>query len=106
MRCAVIGAGSWGTALANHLALRGFEARLWSHEAENAAAMLAQRENRRFLPGIALEHNIHPSPDLSWVLEGPDLVMVVVPSHAVREVMKVAAPNLKAGAPIVIASKG
>jgi glycerol-3-phosphate dehydrogenase (NAD(P)+) len=106
VRGAVIGAGSWGTALANHLAQQGFEARLWSHEAENAAAMLAQRENRRFLPGIPLERGIHPSPDLAWVLEAPDLVLVVVPSHAVREVMERAAPHLEAGAPLVIASKG
>jgi glycerol-3-phosphate dehydrogenase (NAD(P)+) len=106
VRGAVIGAGSWGTALANHLAQQGFEVRLWSHEAENAAAMLAQRENRRFLPGIPLERGIHPSPDLAWVLEAPDLVLVVVPSHAVRDVMKRAAPYLEAGAPLVIASKG
>jgi glycerol-3-phosphate dehydrogenase (NAD(P)+) len=106
MRGSVIGAGSWGTALANHLAQQGFEVRLWSHEAENAAAMLAQRENRRFLPGIALEPGIHPSPDLGWTLEAPDLVLLVVPSHAVREVMTAAAPHLKPGAPIVIASKG
>jgi glycerol-3-phosphate dehydrogenase (NAD(P)+) len=106
MRCAVIGAGSWGTALANHLAQQGFEVRLWSHEPETAAAILAQRENRRFLPGIPLERDIHPSPDLAWALEAPDLVLVVVPSHAVREVMRQAAPHLHPGAPIVIASKG
>jgi glycerol-3-phosphate dehydrogenase (NAD(P)+) len=106
VRSAVIGAGSWGTALANHLARQGSEVRLWAHEAENAAAMLAQRENRRFLPGIPLEHNIHPSPDLAWALEDPDLILVVVPSHAVREVTTQATPYLRPGAPIITASKG
>jgi glycerol-3-phosphate dehydrogenase (NAD(P)+) len=106
VRSAVIGAGSWGTALANHLARQGFEVRLWAHEAENAAAMLAQRENRRFLPGISLEHSIHPSPDLAWVLEDPDLILLVVPSHAVREVTTQATPYLRPGAPIITASKG
>jgi len=106
MRCAVIGAGSWGTALANHLAQRGFEARLWSHEAETAAAMLAQHENRRFLPGIPLDRGVHPTPDLGWSLEGAELVVVVVPSHALREVVTKAAPYLHPGVPIVVASKG
>jgi glycerol-3-phosphate dehydrogenase (NAD(P)+) len=106
MRCAVIGAGSWGTALANHLAQQGFEVRLWAHEAENAAAMLAQRENRRFLPGIPLAAAIHPTHDLAHALEDAELVVLVVPSHAVREVTLQASPFLKPGAPIVIASKG
>ncbi len=77
----VVGAGSWGTALANLLAVKGFNVDHWVYEAEVKAQMLEEKENRRFLPGVILSDNLHPSGDLEWVVAGKDLVLVVTPSR-------------------------
>jgi glycerol-3-phosphate dehydrogenase (NAD(P)+) len=106
MRTAVIGAGGWGTALAQHLGLKGFPVRLWSHDPEKARQMAELRENRAYLPGIRLVDSISVTPHLAEALEGAELVLEVVPSHAVRAVMGEAAPLLHPGVPIVTCSKG
>jgi len=102
----VIGAGSWGTALALHLGLKGFPVRLWVHDPEKAREMAAARENRFYLPGIKLVEGIAVTHRLAEALEGAELVLEVVPSHAVRAVMGEAARYLQPGAPIVSCSKG
>jgi hypothetical protein len=70
MTIGVVGAGSWGTALANLLAVKGFAVDHWVYEAEVKAQMLAEKENRRFLPGIILSPNLQPSGDLESVVAG------------------------------------
>jgi glycerol-3-phosphate dehydrogenase (NAD(P)+) len=106
MQTAVIGAGSWGTALAGLLAGKGFPVQLWVHDHAKAAAMEEARENGVYLPGIPFPASLHATGSLEGALEGAELVLEVVPSHAVREVMGRAAPMLKPGVPIVTASKG
>ena len=83
---AVLGAGSWGTTLAIHLARSGAEVRLWGNVRADLDAMVRDRENRKFLPGIALPDGVKVLPELEAALDGADFVFYVVPSQAVREV--------------------
>ena len=102
----VVGAGSWGTALANLLAEKGFPIDQWVYEAEVMAEMAAHRENRRFLPGVTLSDNLHPANDLEAVVAGKDLVLVVTPSHVTRQTMMRCAPAIGETTIVVSASKG
>ena len=106
MKIAVLGAGSWGTALAIQLCLDGDEVRMWDHNAERAAQMQRERENTRYVPGVPLPENLTVSGDLAWVLDERDVVVEVVPSQVVREVMTTALPHLPRGAVVCCASKG
>lgn len=101
---AVLGAGSWGTALALLLAENGGVVRLWDRTPEQVAALVADRENRRYLPGHRLPHNLQPTESLSEALLGASCVVVAVPSSAVDEVLGRA--TLALGCDIVLASKG
>ena len=76
----VLGAGSWGTALALCLARNNVPTRLWSYDPEQAASMQATRENATYLPGIPLLDNIEVLSDLEQALDGIEDVMIVVPS--------------------------
>ncbi|WP_457675239.1 NAD(P)H-dependent glycerol-3-phosphate dehydrogenase [Thiolapillus sp.] len=87
-RIAVLGAGSWGTALAILLARHGHEVRLWGHEPEPAAQLQQDRENRQFLPGISFPHSLTSTSDLAWSMDGADEILVVVPSHAFASVLQ------------------
>ena len=86
MKIGVIGAGAWGTALANLLAEKGFVVDLWVFEKEVCAEILQSRENKVFLPGIHLSPNIRPSNDLDKVAASKDMLLLVVPSHVFRSV--------------------
>lgn len=102
----VIGAGSWGTALANLLAVKGFAVDHWVYEADVRAQMLAEKENRRFLPGIVLSDNLHPSGDLEAVAADKDLVLVVTPSHVTRRTIERCGHAVGPDTVVVSASKG
>lgn len=106
MNCSVIGAGSWGTALAMQLARNGNRVRLWDHDAIRATEFHARQENTRYLPGIIFPPGLSVSGDAAWVLEGTELVTVVVPSQVVRSVMRDIGPLLPEGVMVVCASKG
>jgi glycerol-3-phosphate dehydrogenase (NAD(P)+) len=106
MTVAVIGAGSWGTALAVHLGRVGHVVRLWVREAELLELMARRRENPWFLPGVALPSAVVPGPTLEGTLEGAELVVVAVPSEFFGSLVKGAAPAFPRGAPIVSATKG
>lgn len=82
----MIGAGSWGTALALVLADNGHEVTLWSHEAEHIAAMQADGENKLFLPGVPLPECLIYTSDLEQTVTGCDFVVFAVPSHAMQSV--------------------
>lgn len=84
-KLAVLGAGSWGTALAIHLARNGSTVTLWGHDPAEVDALRRDRENRHYLPGIALPAGLTPSDDLGGCLHGIDEVLLVVPSHAFAE---------------------
>ncbi|MBU0970187.1 MAG: NAD(P)-dependent glycerol-3-phosphate dehydrogenase [Proteobacteria bacterium] len=85
-RIGVVGAGSWGTALAKLLADKGFVLDLWVFEPEVKAQIEQDKENKIFLPGFVLPKNIVPSNDLEIVVKDKDLVLVVVPSHCMRDI--------------------
>ena len=90
----VLGSGSWGTALAVHLARTGHDVRLWARDHALAAAMSAQRENATYLPGISLPAALQPTADLSGAIDGAEFVVMAVPSHGLRDVAR-AALNIK-----------
>ncbi len=106
MRCAVIGAGSWGSALAIQLARSGDEVWMWARNEEAAADIETHRENRRYLPGIPMPKDLVCSSDLQTVLKGAQVVLSVVPSQVLRHVMSEAAPFIEQDAVVCCASKG
>lgn len=103
---AVLGAGSWGTALAMLLAKNGHKVKLWSHSAEHAALMQQDKENTRYLAGLTFPDTLSISSDLKSTLENADHILVVVPSHAFRETLENIKPLLKSQAAIAWATKG
>jgi len=105
-RAAVLGAGSWGTALAKVLADNGYETRIWGRSRELLEAINAQHENSLYLPGIALPESVIGTPDIRDVMQGADVVALVVPSHAVRGLAFELRELLPRGVPIVNAMKG
>jgi glycerol-3-phosphate dehydrogenase (NAD(P)+) len=105
-RVAVAGAGSWGTTLANLLAKKGCDVRLWSYEADVAAGILAERENRRYLAGVRLSEQLWATADLEAAVRDAEVVVSVTPAQHVRRVMASAAPVLRPDVLVVSASKG
>ena len=104
-RVGVIGAGSWGTALANLLAERE-SVDLWVFEEDLFEAMAKERENRVFLPGVRLVDGIGLTHSLEEAFAGKDILVCALPSHAVREVFSRGQPFLPEGILIVSATKG
>jgi glycerol-3-phosphate dehydrogenase (NAD(P)+) len=105
-RAAVLGAGSWGTALAVHLTRSGAPTTLWARRPEHAAVLRQRRENADYLPGCALPGDLAIEHDLGAALAGSDLIVFVAPVQATRALLRHAAPVLPPGADLVIASKG
>jgi glycerol-3-phosphate dehydrogenase (NAD(P)+) len=106
IRIGVVGAGSWGTALANLLADKGYAVSLWVFESEVEKQILNERENKIFLPGVKLSERLIPSGELREVVTGKDLLLVVVPSHVMREISQKFSPHVSENALVVSASKG
>jgi len=106
LKAAVIGAGAWGTALADLLARSDHWVELWAYEPEVAQAVNEQHANPVFLPGFTLHDNLRASSDLARVLGGAELVVLVMPSHVFRAVLSQAAGVLPPDAPVVACSKG
>jgi glycerol-3-phosphate dehydrogenase (NAD(P)+) len=106
MRCAVIGAGAWGTVLADLLARNGHEVRLWAYEPDVVEAISRTRENVRFLRGHLLSPSVEAIGDINGAVDGAELVMLATPSHVLRRIVKSAAGSLPRGAPLVVATKG
>ena len=102
----VIGAGSWGTALARVLAGKGHRVTLWAREAEVVEEVRRYHENRTFLPDVVLPEKLVPTADLSEAMTGKDMVVSVVPSQFVSSVFGEAADKLHPKAQVVSASKG
>lgn len=102
---AVLGAGSWGTALALALSRNGHRVLLWDHNPQRAEVLRLTRENQRYLPGIPLPDTITPTGDLEQALAA-EQVLVVVPSHAFRGMLEQIAPFYRPGRPLAWATKG
>jgi glycerol-3-phosphate dehydrogenase (NAD(P)+) len=106
MRCAVVGAGAWGTALADLLARNGHRVVLWAHEPEVADAVNARHENDRFLAGVPLDPALVATNDGAHACDGADLVLFVPPSHVLRAVARGIAPGIAGAATLAVATKG
>lgn len=106
LRCAVIGAGSWGTALGIQLARNGHETWMWDRDADRCTRMEIDRVNTRYLPGASFPDTLHVSHNVGRVVEGAELVVAAVPSQVIRSVMGALADKLRDGVPICCASKG
>ena len=102
----VLGSGSWGSALAVHLARTGHDVRLWARDAGLAATMAALRENPAYLPGLAFPSELTPTASLADAVNGAEIVVMAVPSHGLRAVSRAAAPLMPAGVTLVSAAKG
>ena len=103
---AILGAGSWGTALAALIARHGHPAVLWGRDPATVAGINQRHENAHYLPGVALPDALRATTDLAAALKGADLVLVVVPSHAFTETLQALAPLRPASAGVAWATKG
>ena len=89
---AVLGAGSWGTALTLVVARNGYPVRLWDHWPAKVSELANNRENRRFLPGFPLPDAIEPVANLGQALAGAAEILVVVPSHGFAALLRALPP--------------
>lgn len=103
---AVLGAGAWGTALASALQRSGVQTTLWARRADVAEAIRTQRSNPRHLPGVELPARLGASSDLAEALKDAQMVIVAVPSTAMRALAREAAPHLRDGTLVLSAAKG
>lgn len=102
----VLGAGSWGTALAILAARNGCQTTLWGHNPEHIASLRLQRVNQRYLPGIALPENLRLTDDLRQAVEVSEQLLISVPSHAFKPTLLKLQPLLDGGAKVAWATKG
>lgn len=103
---AVIGAGNWGTALADLLARNGHSVRLWAFEPDVVAAINARHENPLYLSGVPLSPGLTATADAPAAVRDADLVVIAVPSHVFRAVVTGLAPSVRPEALLIIATKG
>lgn len=87
-KVAVLGAGSWGTALANTMAKNGNQVTIWSHKAQQAAEINGTHRNERYLPGASLDSSLIATDDMKLAVDGASIVLFVVPTKAIRMVAK------------------
>jgi len=102
---AILGAGSWGTALAVHLASAGHHVRLWARDPHFVEELRGAQANVRYLPGVPMPDGIMPTASLEEALAGARFIVVAVPSHGFRAVLRRATPFLS-DAVLVSATKG
>ncbi len=105
-KIAVIGAGAWGTALADLLAKKGHPVSLWVFEEDVVREIREQRMNKAYFPGISLSEKIFSSSSLEEICNGCRIFLVVAPSHVVREVTKRFAPLVPSDSLVISATKG
>ena len=103
---AVLGAGSYGSALAVSLARNGHNTLIWGHELEHIEQLQSDRENKAFLPGVAFPERLHPEGDLAKCLAATDTILLVVPSHVFGLVLSQVKPLLRPEHRIAWATKG
>jgi len=102
----ILGAGSWGTALAMVLSRNGACARLWSHLPEQVERLRKEGENAEFLPGVPLPERLEVTADLDFALQDSDEILVVVPSHAFRQVLESIGRHSDGNSSVSWATKG
>ncbi len=106
MRATVLGAGSWGTALGSLLAGQGWDVRMWDIDVATLEDITSKHENTRYLPGLTLPPTLTGVPNLDHAMDRADLVVMAVPSFAVRGVTEQIHDLLLEGSPLVSVTKG
>lgn len=106
MKITVIGAGSWGTALAIHFSLHGHPVSIWARNREQMASMQNERENQRYLPGFPLPDNLTAHTELTEALEGSELVLMVTSVAGLRDSVELIKQAGYGHLPILTACKG
>lgn len=106
MRCAVVGGGAWGSALAHLLAQGGHQVHLWAREADVVEHVNISHANPRFLPGAMLDPSIRATSDMGEALHDAELLVYVAPSHVLREVVRSGRELVAPNAIAVVATKG
>jgi glycerol-3-phosphate dehydrogenase (NAD(P)+) len=104
-RVAVIGAGSWGTAVAG-IAAANTPTVLWARNPEVASEIAGQHSNRRYLPGSSLPEQLEATHDLERAVDGADVIVMGVPSHGFRTILGQLAPFVGPGVPVISLTKG
>jgi len=105
-KIAILGAGSWGTALALQAARNGCQTLLWGHRPDHIATLARDRQNSQYLPGIAFPENLSVTADLAEVAAFSNLILVSVPSHAFKDTLLQLKPYSSAAIKIALATKG
>lgn len=106
VRVAVVGAGSWGTTVANLLAGKGYDVRLWAREPEVARVVNETGENPRYLPGVALHSGLRGAAGLDECLQDAELAVFAIPAQSLRGVVREARPFISDDVVIVNLAKG
>ena len=106
MRTSVVGAGAWGTALADLLARNGEAVTLWAYEADVVDSINSRHENTRFLAGARLHDAVRATGDLGDAMQGARLIVFVTPSHVLRGIARRASASVREDVTVVVASKG
>lgn len=104
-KIAVVGAGAWGTALAQVAATAGREVTLWAREADLVQSVNTAHENHIFLPGVALDKSIRATGDIED-MAAADALLMVTPAQHMRRVLEELAPHVGQGKPVVLCAKG
>jgi glycerol-3-phosphate dehydrogenase (NAD(P)+) len=105
-KISIIGAGSWGTALAIHLTNKFEQISLWVYEKDLCRTLTQSRENSWFLPGHPLPNNIHPTSSIQEAVEQQSIILLVVPTHVIRQTLSQIKPFLPKDCLLICASKG
>ena len=106
MRCAIIGAGAWGTALADLLATSGHDVRIWAYEPDVAQSINDRHENPRFLSGVRLTPGLTATNEQAVALEDARLVLYATPSNHLRAIARAGTSCIRNDAILAVASKG
>ena len=101
----MLGAGAWGTALAQVAASAGLDTSLWGRDKNKLSAIVRDRENRDYLPGVRLHERLRAAADLS-IVALPDFCLLVVPTQSLREMCMAMVGQLPAGIPVIVCAKG
>jgi glycerol-3-phosphate dehydrogenase (NAD(P)+) len=105
-RCAVVGAGAWGTALADLLARKGHDVVLWAFEPEVAEEIRRDHVNRLYLEGVPLDTRLEATADMAEAVRGAEVVTYAAPSHVLRQLARRGCADVARDALLVVATKG
>jgi glycerol-3-phosphate dehydrogenase (NAD(P)+) len=106
VKIGVVGGGSWGTTIANHMALKGIDIDLWVREEDVYNQIKEKRTNETFLPGITLSEAIRPVRSFKEVSSEKDFLFIVVPSHFFRTILTELSPFSSSATPLIVGTKG